>query len=167
MSKKSKIFGEADIHQKIKRLAWQIYENNLVEKEIFIVGISDRGFILANKLNIIINQISDISIKLGRLDLDKEEPYNKKVSLNISEEEFAESVIILVDDVLNSGKTLMFATKHFLNKPLSKLSVLVLVERNHNNYPIKADYVGISLATTFQEYVKVDLSGSNKGIYLC
>jgi len=84
----------------------------------------------------------------------------------LEEKEYAKKVVILVDDVLNSGKTLMYAAKHFLTIPLSKLSTLVLVDRNHNRYPIKADYVGLSLATTLKEYINVELKGINKGVYL-
>ena len=84
----------------------------------------------------------------------------------MEEKEYVKKVVILVDDVLNSGKTLMYAAKHFLTTPLNKLSTLVLVDRNHNRYPIKADYVGLSLATTLQEYINVELKGANKGVYL-
>ena len=80
--------------------------------------------------------------------------------------EYANKVVILVDDVLNSGKTLMYAAKHFLTTRLTSLSIMVLVDRNHNRYPIKADYVGLSLATTLQEYINVELKGTNKGVYL-
>ena len=86
--------------------------------------------------------------------------------MSLEEKEYAQKVVILVDDVLNSGKTLIYAAKHFLTTPLKKLSTLVLVDRNHNRYPIKADYVGLSLATTLQEYINVELKGANKGVYL-
>jgi pyrimidine operon attenuation protein/uracil phosphoribosyltransferase len=74
--------------------------------------------------------------------------------------------VILVDDVLNSGKTLMYAAKYFLTTPLARLSTVVLVDRTHNRFPIKADYVGLSLATTLQEYVNVDLTKGEEGVYL-
>ena len=166
MSARSKILSEQDINQKVKRLAWQLYENNVSEKEIIVVGISERGLILAKQLVVIIQQISKIRTQLAHLEIDKDNPYNKQVTLNLEEKEYTERVVILVDDVLNSGKTLMYAAKHFLTTPLSKLSILVLVDRNHNRYPIKADYVGLSLATTLQEYINVELTGANKGVYL-
>ena len=166
MSSRSKILSEQDINQKVKRLAWQLYENNVSEKEIIVVGISERGLILAMQLVVIIQQISKIRTQLAHLEIDKDNPYNKHVTLNLEEKEYTERVVILVDDVLNSGKTLMYAAKHFLTTPLSKLSILVLVDRNHNRYPIKADYVGLSLATTLQEYINVELTGANKGVYL-
>ena len=166
MTTKSKILNIQEINQKLKRLAWQVYEKNSAEKEIIVVGISERGLILAKQLVGHIKEISNIKTKISHLDLDKDNPYNKEVSLNLQEKEYANKVIILVDDVLNSGKTLMYAAKHFLSTRLISLSIMVLVDRNHNRYPIKADYVGLSLATTLQEYINVDLKGTDKGVYL-
>ena len=88
------------------------------------------------------------------------------MSINLSSDDYLDKVVVLCDDVLNSGKTLMYATKHFLSTPLLKLSTVVLVDRNHNLYPIKSDYVGLSLATTLKEYITVSLSGSEQGVYL-
>ena len=166
MSGKSKILDINEINQKLKRLAWQVYEKNSSEKEIVLVGISERGLILAKKLAGNIYEISNIKIKISYLELDKDNPYNKVVSLNLEENEYANKVVIIVDDVLNSGKTLIYAAKHFLTTPLTSLSTMVLVDRNHNRYPIKADYIGLSLATTLQEYINVVLKGADKGVYL-
>ena len=166
MITKSKILNINEINQKLKRLAWQVYEKNSAEKEIIVVGISERGLILAKELADHIHKISNIKTNISYLELDKDNPYNKEVSFNLKEKEYTNKVVILVDDVLNSGKTLMFATKHFLTTRLISLSILVLVDRNHNRYPIKADYVGLSLATTLQEYINVELKGADKGVYL-
>ena len=166
MSPRSKILDNNKIDQKLKRLAWQVYEKNSAEKEIIVVGISERGLILAKQLADHIQEISNIKTKISHLELDKDNPYNKGVSLNLEEKQYANKVVILVDDVLNSGKTLMYAAKHFLTTRLTSLSIMVLVDRNHNRYPIKADYIGLSLATTLQEYINVDLKGADKGVYL-
>ena len=166
MTKKTKILDIKEINQKLKRLAWQVYEKNSSEKEIIVVGISERGLILAKELASLIQQISKIKTQIAHLELDKDNPYNKKVVLNLVEKEYTDKVVILVDDVLNSGKTLMYAAKHFLTTPLVKLAIMVLVDRNHNRYPIKADYVGLSLATTLQEYINVKLKGTDNGVYL-
>ena len=166
MTIRSKILDVQGIDQKIKRLAWQIYEKNLAEKEIIVVGISERGLMLAKQLAVHIQEISKIKTKLAHLELDKDNPYNKKVALNLEIKEYTNKVVVLVDDVLNSGKTLMYAAKHFLTTPLKRLAIMVLVDRNHNRYPVKADYVGLSLATTLQEYINVELKGANKGVYL-
>ena len=166
MAIKSKILDIQGIDQKLKRLAWQVYEKNSVEKEIIIVGISERGLMLAKQLSSYIQEISKIKTKLSHLELDKDTPYNKEVTLNLEVKEYTNKVVVLVDDVLNSGKTLMYAAKHFLTTPLKRLAIMVLVDRNHNRYPVKADYVGLSLATTLQEYINVELKGVNKGVYL-
>jgi pyrimidine operon attenuation protein/uracil phosphoribosyltransferase len=147
-------------------LAWQVYEHNSEEKEIIIVGIANRGLKIAKQLAKNIESISKIKTTIGHLELDKDNPYNKEVSINLTFDDYLEKVVILCDDVLNSGKTLMYASKHFLTTPLAKLSTVVLVDRNHNRYPIKADYVGLSLATTLQEYVTVSLAGKEQGVYL-
>jgi len=166
MSVKSRILDSKGISQKINRLAWQVYENNLKENDIVIIGISGRGEVLASKISEIINRISSIRTKVGTISLDKDNPYQSKVSLDIDILDYTEKVVVLVDDVLNSGKTLMYASQHFLTTQLIKLSTVVLVDRTHNRFPIKADYVGLSLATTLQEYITVVLDGDGEGVYL-
>ena len=164
--KKSQILNSKAIDQKINRLAWQIYENNLKEKDVVIVGISGRGEILANLLSEVLNRISSIKIKLGIIKLDKDNPYNSQITTNLKEIDYSKKVVILVDDVLNSGKTLIYASKYFLTTPLVKLSTVVLIERKHNLFPIKANYVGLSLATTLQQYITVSLERDSMGVYL-
>ena len=164
--KKSKILDAKTIDQKINRLAWQIYENNLKEKEIILVGISGRGELLAYNLSKVLNLISSIKIKLGSLYLDKDNPYSREITTDLNESDYKNKVVILVDDVLNSGKTLIYSTKYFLTTPLIKLSTVVLIERKHTQFPIKANYVGLSLATTLKQYITVSLESDNKGVYL-
>ena len=166
MSSKIQILDIKAVNQKLNRLAWQVYEHNSYEKEIIIVGIANRGLKIAKKLAKNIESISKIKTTIAHLEIDKDNPYNKEVSVNLTSDDYLEKVVILCDDVLNSGKTLMYAAKHFLSTPLSKLSIVVLVDRNHNLYPIKSDYVGLSLATTLKEYINVSLSGSEQGVYL-
>tara|TARA_B100000287_G_C20558222_1_gene751354 strand:- start:611 stop:1114 length:504 start_codon:yes stop_codon:yes gene_type:complete len=166
MSSRSKILDIKQVNQKLNRLAWEIYEDNFYENEIVIVGVSERGLILAKKLTKLIKTISNIDTTIGGLNLDKDNPYDKEVEFNLSQNQYINKVVIIVDDVLNSGKTLMYASKHFLNTPLKRLSIMVLVDRNHNTYPIKADYTGLTLATTLKEYINVVLKGDDKGVYL-
>ncbi len=163
---KIKILDSTLLDKKIKRLAWEIFENNSNEKEIVFVGIAERGLNLAQRLVKYLDGISKIKSTVLNLKLDKDNPYKKQAVLDADVTDFADKVVILCDDVLNSGKTLMYASKHFLDVPLKNLSIVVLVNRDHNCYPIKANYVGISLATTLQEYIKVSLDKSDQGIYL-
>ncbi len=166
MNTKNKILDSRGISQKINRLAWEVYENNLLEKEIIIVGVSGRGEVLATLLSKVLVDISSIKITLARISLDKDNPYECEIETNLKESDYTNKVLILVDDVLNSGKTLMYAAKYFLTTPLSRLSTVVLVDRTHNRFPIKADYVGLSLATTLQEYINVELTKGEEGVYL-
>jgi pyrimidine operon attenuation protein/uracil phosphoribosyltransferase len=146
-------------------LAWQIYEQNYKEKEIIIAGIADRGVLLAKKLADKLMEISNIKVKLATIKVDKDYPFYKDIEVDIQEKEYKNKVIILVDDVLNSGKTLMYGAKYFLSVPLKRLSTIVLVDRNHNRFPIKADFVGLSLSTTLKEHISVELE-KNAGVYL-
>tara|TARA_B100001093_G_scaffold464884_1_gene482170 strand:- start:56184 stop:56687 length:504 start_codon:yes stop_codon:yes gene_type:complete len=166
MTEKIKILDDKQLKQKINRLSWQVYEDNINEKNIVLVGISNRGSILAKELMKVIKKISNVNVILGRIDLDKKNPYDKTANIDLSENDYKNNVVILCDDVLNSGKTLIYSSKIFLSTPLKKLSTVVLVNRDHNLYPIKSDYVGISLSTTLKEYVNVDLTTANKGVYL-
>ena len=166
MRKRIQILTREQIEQKIKRLAWKLYEDNHKQDEILIVGIAPRGSIIANSLAQHLADISDINVTLGSLQLEKNNPYNNDVKFDLNVDNFSNNVVVLCDDVLNSGKTLMYAAKFFLSSPLTKLSTVVLVDRNHNRYPIKSDYVGLSLATTLHEYINVVLEGDNQGVYL-
>ena len=159
------VLNKQQIRKKIDRLAWEIYEQNYKEKEIIIAGIADRGILVANKIAEKLTKISSIKIKLATIKVDKDNPYKKDIEVDISAKEYENKVLILVDDVLNSGKTLMYGSKYFLSVPLKKLSTMVLVDRNHNRFPIKADFVGLSLSTTLKEHISVELE-KNIGVFL-
>ena len=165
MSKRTKILDKNQLQQKVNRLAWQIYERNYLESEIIVVGIQKRGVELAKRISKVIISISDIKVIEATVQLDKDNPYDSDLVFNLTETDIENKVVILVDDVLNSGKTLMYAASEFLTVPLIKLSTVVLVNRNHNRYPIKADYEGMSLSTTLQDHVNV-VFGKEEGVYL-
>jgi pyrimidine operon attenuation protein / uracil phosphoribosyltransferase len=159
---KTLILNSKQIEQKINRIAYEIYENNYGEKAIVIAGIADNGFLLAKRIADVLQNISKIKVQLTEIVLDKENPFDSKLELKISDKELKNKVIILVDDVLNSGKTLIFGAKLFLNAPVKRLTTAVLVDRGHNRYPIKADVVGLSLSTTLQEHITVELDKKGK-----
>tara|TARA_B100000925_G_C22002156_1_gene471849 strand:- start:552 stop:1055 length:504 start_codon:yes stop_codon:yes gene_type:complete len=167
MIERTKILDSHEIKLKINRLAWEIYEDNLSQEKIILIGVTGRGEKLAKKINDILVKISNINIQLGCINLDKDAPHDNPISVIPKDIKYADQSVILVDDVLNSGKTLIYACKYFLNTSLMSLSTVVLVERTHNRFPIKANYVGLSLATTLQEYIKVELEGKGQGVYLC
>jgi len=152
------ILTHDEIVHKIKRIAYQIYENNAEEKEIVLAGIETNGYTLAKKLKTVLKKISSIEPILCKVTIDKKNPINN-IKTSITKEDYKNKSIILIDDVLNSGTTLIYGVKHFLNVPLKQFKTAVLVNRNHKKYPVKADFKGISLSTSLQEHINIDLDG--------
>lgn len=162
---RSIILTDNEIKHKIKRIAFQIYENNTNNKEVIIAGIADNGFLLAKKLKVILEQISSIKVICCEVKIDKKNPLNS-VETSMPEASYKNKSLVLVDDVLNSGTTLMYAVRHFLNVPLKQFNTAVLVNRNHKKYPVKADFKGISLSTSMQENISVEVVNNKITAYL-
>ncbi len=148
------ILTHEQIQHKIKRIAYQIYETNVNEKEIVIAGIADNGYIFAQRLKSILEHISDLKIMLCKVTMDKKTPQNT-VQTSVKPVDYTNKSLVLADDVLNSGTALIYGVNHFLNVPLTRFKTAVLVNRNHKKYPIKADFKGISLSTSLHEHVEV------------
>ena len=163
-SAKTKIKDISNIELYLRRIAYQIYENN-EDKELIIVGIEKNGKLLANKIFKILKSISNFKLTLINLKINKKHP-NKKIKSSIKKEICLNKTVVVVDDVLNTGSTLIYAVKYFLNIPVKKIQTAVIINRNHKKFPIKADFKGIPLSTTIKEHVDVVLEGSKKGIYL-
>ena len=159
--KENIILNHQEIQHKIKRIAYQIYECNAEEDEVILAGIEKNGFILAEQLQQILEDISDLKPILCKVIIDKQDP-RSSVSTSLAEEAYINKSIVLVDDVLNSGSTLIYGVKHFLEVPLKQFKTAVLVNRNHKKYPIKADFKGISLSTSLNEHVEVTLIGDKQ-----
>ena len=151
---KKKILDYKSIKKKIRRISLQIIESNIEEDEIIIAGIDINGFIIAKKISQEIRKISDINIKLCMVKIDKKNPLNN-ISTSLNFEEYQNKYIVVIDDVLNSGATLMYSVKYFLNTKIKVLKTAVLVDRNHKKYPIKANFKGLSLSTSIQSKVEV------------
>jgi len=152
------ILSHDEINHKIKRIAYQIYECNANENEVILAGIESNGYILAKKLKIALKKISDIQPLLCKVTIDKKNPLTE-IKTSLSSEDYENKSIVLIDDVLNSGTTLIYGVKHFLNVPLKQFKTAVLINRNHKKYPVKADFKGISLSTSLHEHVEINLEG--------
>ncbi len=163
---KTLILNHLQIQQKVNRLAYQIYEDNFDEKELIIAGIAPGGYKFARRLVAALEGICGLKITLIEVVLDKENPLKEEAKLSDNNLELAGKVVILVDDVLNSGKTLIFSMKPFLEMNLKKLRIVVLVNRNHKRYPVSPDFAGISLSTTLQEHIFVELNETEDSVYL-
>src|SRR6188768_86643 len=165
--KKVRILDTIQIQQKINRLAFEVYENNFSEKELLVVGIYGNGYKVAAQLAAKLKSISGMKISMGKITVNKEKPWEGEPVVDFAEKDFVNKTIILVDDVLNSGKTLMYAVKLFLDKPVKKINTVILVDRSHTRFPVKADYVGLTLSTTLQEHIEADFSTKKKeAVYL-
>ncbi|MFT6502732.1 MAG: pyrimidine operon attenuation protein/uracil phosphoribosyltransferase [Crocinitomicaceae bacterium] len=160
------ILSHVQIEQKINRLAHQLLENCFEEKEIFIGGIQGNGYILAERLSNIINANSDLKTNLFELKLNKSEPWSKEITLSMDQKRMENGYIVLVDDVLNSGKTMQYALVEILQFPTKAIKTLTLVDRKHRRFPIKANFVGMSLSTTLKQHVEVDLKSKKNKAYL-
>ena len=166
MPNRTLILNHIQIEQKINRIAYQIYENNFEEKEIIVAGIFDNGYVLAERIVKVLKKISPLKINLVKLKLNKKKPLSEPVQSGLSEKDINNKVIILVDDVLNSGVTMMYGVKYFLNFPGKKIRTVILVDRSHHTLPIKVDYVGLTLATTLKEHISVELKDGKDAVYL-
>ncbi|WP_010254237.1 phosphoribosyltransferase family protein [Myroides injenensis] len=162
---KNIILNKEQIKFTTKRIAYQIYETFIDEEEIVIAGIANSGFKFAQKIANELQAISPIKVKICEVRIDKQNPINP-IETSISSDEYEDKAIVLVDDVLNSGATLIYGVKHFLNVPLKKLKTAVLVDRNHKKYPVKADFKGISLSTSLLEHIQVVFDGEEEYAYL-
>tara|TARA_R110000782_G_scaffold242141_3_gene328648 strand:+ start:432 stop:929 length:498 start_codon:yes stop_codon:yes gene_type:complete len=160
------ILSHLQIQHKIERIAYQIYEANVNEEEIIIAGIDGGGLQFAKKIVSKLKKITTAKITLCKLSMDKTNPLKSGVTTSMKQEEFIDKSVVIVDDVLNSGTTLIYGVHHFLKTPLKQLKTAVLVNRNHKKYPVKADYKGISLSTSLQEHVNVRFETKNDRVFL-
>jgi pyrimidine operon attenuation protein/uracil phosphoribosyltransferase len=165
ITKENKIKDSKDILCSIKRIAFQVYEINIEEENLVIVGIGKRGGLLSEMLGEVLDSISDLKLKYVNLTIDKTKPYDN-IQSNISLDDLENQSIVIVDDVLNTGSTLIHAVSYFLQIPVKRIKTAVMVNRNHKKFPIKADFKGISLSTSVNEHITVRLKGNSSGIYL-
>lgn len=163
---KTVILNSKQIEQKIIRIAHEIAEFNYNEPGVILVGIADRGFQLAERIKSDLKQCYSGTVEIGSLTLDKGNPVYGDYSSTIPLGEMAGKSVILIDDVLESGRTLIYATKYILGAELKKLTTVVLVDRMHPKFPITADFVGLTLSTTLQEHISVDLSAGAEAVFL-
>jgi pyrimidine operon attenuation protein/uracil phosphoribosyltransferase len=153
---KNYILDQSTADRKLRRMALEIIENNAEEKSLILAGIRESGSVVARCIQQYIAEISPVKTELITITLDKREPKDITLSQTM---DFNNKVIIVIDDVANSGKTLLYALKPFLNDHPRKIQSLVLISRSHNSFPVCPDFVGLSIATTLQEHIYVEVDG--------
>lgn len=152
---KNYILDEVIVEKKLRRMALEILENNPDEDILILAGIRESGSVVAKCIQQMLAEIGQVKTEVISISLDKREP--KEVTLS-REIDLTGKVVIVIDDVANSGRTLLYALKPFLAYHPKKIQALVLVGRSHNSFPVHPDYVGLSVATTLQEHIYVEVS---------
>lgn len=165
--RRSLILTADDIHKKIQRISYEILENNDEEHEIVLAGIRQKGFVFAQRLEAMLQKIGHLSVILTDIQLQKNRPANSEILMGIDPSTVNNKVVIVCDDVANTGKAMLYAMKPFLDFAPKKIQVAVLVDRKHKIYPVSADYVGLSLSTNMQEHITVEIgTGIEEAVYL-
>lgn len=165
MPTKTIVLDHDRLQRKIVRIVHQLHEENCEEVGIVLVGIAPRGLTLAKRIAEQLMKGTELTVDLVELKLDKDAPLERPATLSVDPATLRERVVVLVDDVLMSGRTLMHAASFLVQVPLKKLTTVVLVDRRHRTYPVRADIVGLTLSTTLQEHISVEL-GRKDAVYL-
>src|SRR5690554_4612288 len=159
---KTLVLNDRQINQKLDRIAYEIVENNFEDKQIYLVGIKGNGYEIAKELSKRLEIIVEQKINVSELTIDKKNPLEHEISTSIPLEQFDHQTIVLVDDVINSGRTIQYALIKLLERPTKRVKTVALVDRKHRSFPIRCDYVGLTLSTTLQDRIEVDLEGEKK-----
>ncbi len=155
-TKKVLILNQEQIEKKTIRIAYQLLEDNFEETSLVLVGIAERGYVFAQRLKVLLERISSLDILLISVTLDKTSSIlNAKTDIPV--EQARGKVVILVDDVLNSGRTLAYGMGVFFDVPLKKMRSVVLIDRSHHKFPVFSDFSGLKLSTILKEHVTVNL----------
>jgi len=165
-NKRNLILSNEQVKQKIRRIAYQILENNYDEEEVFLAGIWEHGYRVAKLLKEELDSIANFSVQLIKIELDKALPTQSDITLDKDISLVNEKVIILIDDVLNTGRTLVYSLKPFLNVRVKKIEIASLVNRSHTSFPVSCTYTGFELSTTINDHVEVIIENNEVNVYL-
>lgn len=160
-NKRTIILTHTEIERKMQRMAWEIYENNHQASQLVLIGIDGNGNHIARTIGKIVSDISKIDVQYGNITIDKPKGFDSEVILECKTN-LKDKTVIIVDDVLNSGKTMLASMLPVIEQKPSKIQTAVLANRNHKAFPVKADIVGISLATTLQEHIWFEIEPDHK-----
>ncbi len=158
------ILDQERISYKLRRMAYEIWERNSDEKEIILIGVEKGGKILADNLSALLNEISPLKVHTTSVNINKKNPINHALDFEMN---LSGKTVVLCDDVVNSGKTIMYSLNAILSFDLKKVMVAVLVDRKHKSFPVASDIVGHTVATTIQDHIEVETKGKTiTAVYL-
>ncbi|MDQ1085881.1 MULTISPECIES: phosphoribosyltransferase family protein [unclassified Siphonobacter] len=165
-TEKTLLLNPEQLKQKIRRIAFEVYETNFEEKEIVLAGIVGQGVIMASLLKEQLEAISPLKVQQIDIQIQKTDPSPSSIKLNTDSEMLMGKCVIVCDDVLYTGRTLAYSLLPFFQTKVKRLQVSVLVDRNYRRYPVSADFVGYALMTTLNDHIDVILEGPEMGVYL-
>ena len=164
MEQRKQIMTAEVANKKLRRMALQVVEQNYNEAQLILIGIKTSGTVIAEKISQYLKEVFSGEVVILELSMDKKNPLNISIEPSI---DLNDKIIILIDDVANSGRTMLYALKPLLNQLPKKIQTLALVERTHKSYPIDVDYVGFSVSTTLDEHILVEVAdGEVTGAWL-
>ncbi len=158
MANKKYILSKETAEKKLRRMALEVAERNYGEQQLVLIGIKDSGLIVAHKIFNYLKEVFKGEVIVASLSMDKKNPGAILIEPVI---DFNEKIILLIDDVANSGKAMLYALKPLLETHPKKIQTLALVERTHKSFPIDVDYVGLSISTTLDEHIFVEVQGTD------
>lgn len=166
MAERTLIMDPSRVEQKLQRMARQIREKHFGEDEVMIMGVREDGERIAERLREILEGMNTFRIHSASIGLDKRFPLESQPSNSFEWADLDENSVILVDDVVNSGRTLAYTTRILLQRPIASLTTVALVDRQHHRFPIRADIVGTTLATTMKQHIEVEADKEGVSVYL-
>lgn len=166
-SSKTLLLNKNQIQAKLNRMVHEIHELCYAEKEIIFCGIAPgNGNEIAKRIANQLQKCSDIKPILSTIKINKEDPLSSPIELDLSADDYEGKTIVIIDDVSNSGKTLMYAVKHFMDKHIKSILPLVLVDRDHSRYPVRTRFVGLTVSTTTHDHIHVEMNEQEEAVYL-
>jgi pyrimidine operon attenuation protein/uracil phosphoribosyltransferase len=166
MANRTTLLTSKKVQQMIERMVHEIIERFYGEDELIIIGIETMGSKLAHRIHSRLSELNYFATSYYDLKIEKDKPLDHIIKMSPSKPDLTDKRVLLIDDVLNSGRTMIYASGHILNEAVRSLTTLCLVDRIHRRFPIKADIVGISLSTTLQENIVVNLHKGREAVYL-
>ncbi|MFT4019565.1 MAG: phosphoribosyltransferase family protein [Agriterribacter sp.] len=157
---KNYILTEAQVAKKLQRMAYEIAERNVGEEKLLFAGIKDNGVVIAKRLKTLLSTIFKGEIDIIEMEID-DKRFPRKITLSKTPN-LDNAVVIVIDDVANSGKTMLYALQPFLKDQPKKIQTLALVDRTHKTFPVHTDYIGFAVATTLQEHIFVEVDNNEK-----
>ena len=164
MEQRKQIMTAEVANKKLRRMALQVVEQNYNEAQLILIGIKTSGTVIAEKISQYLKEVFSGEVVILELSMDKKNPLNISIEPSI---DLNDKIILLIDDVANSGRRMLYALKPLLNQLPKKIQTLALVERTHKSFPVDVDYVGFSVSTTLDEHILVEVAeGEVTGAWL-